>query len=279
MSLIPVTFLRLAEMLSCAAAIVMLAASFVFSQSPSPLIQNVINRKAISLNGDWHYIVDPHEEGLQRRYYLNGKLSGTRPFVEYDFNTAPTLRVPGDWNFQQPELQWYEGMLWYQRSFDYHPQPNTRVFLYFGAANYRARVWLNEKPLCEHEGGFTPFNCEATSALQEGTNVVIVSVNDTRRAEDIPSLRPDWFNYGGLTRDVMLVEVPRDFIQQYSIQLDPSSTHRITGWIRTTAGSSASPKATVRIPELKLSTEANADTSGVLRFSFDAPNLQLWSPE
>src|SRR5262245_4051306 len=256
-----------------------ISVSSSFAQTPAPLIQNVANRKTISLNGDWHFIADPHEEGTARRYYLNGKPYGSRNFVEYDFNTAPTLRVPGDWNFQRPELQMYEGTVWYQKTFDYHAQVNARVFLYFGAANYRARVWLNEKPLCEHEGGFTPFNCEATSALQEGANVVIVSVNDTRHPDDIPSVRPDWYNYGGLTRDVMLVEVPHEFIQQYSIQLDRASTRRITGWIRTTGDSTESQKATVRIPELKLSAEATADKDGLLRFSLDAPNLELWSPE
>src|SRR5438132_2356201 len=266
MSLISITAVSLAKMFSCSVGIVILAVSSSFAQSPSSLIQNVINRKTISLNGDWHYIADPHEEGTARRFYLNGKLSGTRPFVEYDFNASPTLRVPGDWNFQRPELQLYEGTVWYQKSFDYHASANTRVFLYFGAANYHARVWLNEKPLCEHEGGFTPFNCEASAALQEGQNVVIVSVNDTRHADDIPSLRPDWFNYGGLTRDVRLVEVPRDFIQQYSVQLDRGS-HRIAGWISTTRGSSGSQRATIRIPELKLSTEATADKDGLLRFS------------
>lgn len=238
-----------------------------------------MNRKTISLNGDWHYIADPHEEGIARRYYLNGKPYGSRNFVEYDFNTSPTLRVPGDWNFQRPELQLYEGTVWYQRSFDYHFKSGTRAFLYFGAANYRARVWLNDKPLCEHEGGFTPFNCEASSFLREGPNVVIVSVNDTRHADDIPSLRPDWFNYGGLTRDVMLVEVPREFIQQYSVQLDRGGSNRITGWIQTTADSPASQKATVRIPELRLSTEATADKEGLLRFSLEAANLELWWPE
>ena len=250
-----------------------------FAQTPSPLIQNVSGRRTLSLDGDWHYIVDPHEEGTARRFYLNGKPFGSRNFVEYDFNTSPTLRVPGDWNFQRPELQMYEGTLWYQKTFDYHVQANTRVLIYFGAANYRTRVWLNEKPLCEHEGGFTPFNCEATSALQEGANVIIVSVNDTRHADDIPSLRPDWFNYGGLTRDVMLVEVPRDFIQQYAVQPDRGGARRIAGWIRTTGESSESQKATVRIPELKLSTEATADKDGLLRFSFEAPKLELWSPE
>ena len=238
-----------------------------------------MNRKTISLNGEWHYLVDPHEEGMARRYYLNGKPYGSRDFVEYDFNTAPTLRVPGDWNFQRPELQLYEGTMWYQRSFDYHPQPNKRAFLYFGAANYRARVWLNEKPLCEHEGGFTPFNCEATGALKDGANVVIVSVNDTRHPDDIPSVRPDWFNYGGLTRDVTLVELPHEFIQQYSVQLDRGKPGHITGWIKVTADSSSSPKVTIRIPELRLSTEAILGSEGGFQFSLDAAKLELWSPE
>ena len=238
-----------------------------------------MNRKTISLNGEWHYLVDPHEEGSARRYYLNGKPYGSRDFVEYDFNAAPTLRVPGDWNFQRPELQLYEGTVWYQRSFDYQVKSGTRVFLYFGAANYRARVWLNEKPLCEHEGGFTPFNCEATGAVQDGANVVIVSVNDTRHADDIPSVRPDWYNYGGLTRDVMVLEVPGEFIQQYSVQLNRGGQNRITGWIKMTADSTASQEVTVRIPDLKLSTRAISNKPGVFSFSLDAPKLELWSPE
>src|SRR5437660_1737644 len=256
----------------------LVSASISFAQSPSPLIQNVSARRTLSLDGDWHYIVDPHEEGTARRFYLNGKPFGSRNFVEYDFNASPTLRVPGDWNFQRPELQLYEGTVWYQKSFDYHAPANTHVFLYFGAANYHARVWLNEKPLCKHEGGFTPFNCEATAALQEGQNVVIVSVNDARHADDIPSLRPDWFNYGGLTRDVRLVEVPPKFIEQYSIQLDHENPRRIAGWIRL-AGALASQKLSVKIPELKLSTEATTDNEGLARFTLDAPALQWWSPE
>src|SRR5215813_4149312 len=225
--------MRLSWLLTCFLWAAFISTSNSFSQTPASLIQGVMNRKTISLNGDWHYIVDPHEEGSARRYYLNGKPYGSRDFVEYDFNNAATLRVPGDWNFQRPELQLYEGTVWYQRSFDYQMKSGTRVFLYFGAANYRARVWLNEKALCEHEGGFTPFNCEATGAVRDGANVVIVSVNDTRHPDDIPSVRPDWYNYGGLTRDVMLVETPREFIQQYSVQLDRGGQNRVTGWIKT----------------------------------------------
>ena len=60
---------------------------------------------------------------------------------------------------------------------------------------------------------FTSFNCEATSALHEGENFVVIYVNNTRKAEGVPTLSTDWWNYGGLTRDVLLVEVPETFVQ------------------------------------------------------------------
>lgn len=252
----------------------------------APLIQNVFHRHTISLNGDWHYIVDPHDIGVGRRYYQNAKPTAAR-LQEYDFSTSPTLRVPGDWNSQQPELLFYEGTLWYENSFSYHPSPGTHAFLYVGAANYRAHVWINGESLCEHEGGFTPFNCDATSLLKDGDNFVVISVNDTRHADDIPSLAPDWWNYGGPTRDVMLVEVPQTFIEDYSVQLERGGTNRITGWVRLSAAAgqesasqkTAARKITIRIPELKISQEASADANGTAHFAFDAPKVQLWSPE
>ena len=257
---------------------VLLWASASLGQSPSPLLQNISGRRSISLNGDWHYIVDSHDGGVQRRFYLNGKTFGNRDFVEYDFASSPTLRVPGDWNFQRPELQLYEGTVWYQKSFDYHPEPNTRAFLYLGAANYKARIWVNGQPLCEHEGGFTSFDCEATSLLHDGDNFIIISVNNLRHPDDIPSLTPDWFNYGGLTRDVLLAVVPQKFIEQYSVQLDRSSAHRIEGWARVT-GASEPQKVRIRIPELKLASEMITGSEGVAHFKLDAQSLQLWSPE
>ena len=49
---------------------------------------------------------------------------------ELAFNAAtPTLQVPDDWNSQRPELFWYEGTVWYHRSFDYSPKEPRRLFL------------------------------------------------------------------------------------------------------------------------------------------------------
>src|SRR5579859_666741 len=249
----------------------------------APLIQNVIHRHTISLNGDWHYIVDSHEIGAARRYYTNGKGATTSAVVEYDFGKSPTLHVPGDWNSQYPEFGLYEGTVWYENSFTYHPSPNTQTFLYIGAANYRAHVWMNGESLCEHEGGFAPFNCNATGLLKDGDNFVVISVNDTRHIDDIPALAPDWWNYGGVTRDVMLVDVSQTFIENYSVQLERGSMSHVAGWVQLAEASEsqkiAQQKITVRIPELKISQEATTNANGTAHFAFDLPGVQLWSPE
>lgn len=66
-----------------------------------------MHRHAVSLDGDWHYIVDPHDvsSGSQnsRRSYANPK-PATGGVVEYDYAKSPTLHVPGDWNLRIPEL-------------------------------------------------------------------------------------------------------------------------------------------------------------------------------
>src|SRR5207302_10060292 len=95
----------------------------------------------------------------------------------------------------------------------------TRVVIYYGAANYGGAAYLNGEKLVEHEGGFTPFNFEVTSSVREGGNFLIVEVNNTRRPDGVPGMRFDWWSYGGITRDVKLLEVPETFIQDNRVQL------------------------------------------------------------
>src|SRR6185369_11002597 len=207
---------------------------------PAPLIANVNGRKTMSLNGTWHFVVDQYDVGSvtydgklnERSFFRNDKPKTKSDLVEYDFDRSELLKVPGDWNTQKPQLFFYEGTGWYEKRFTYHTQPGTRVFLYVGAANYLSRVGVNGKLICEHEGGFTSFNCEVTSQLVDGENFVVVSVNNTRKKEGVPTTNTDWWNYGGLTRDVELVEVPRQFVQDYLIQLKPGTRDQITGWVK-----------------------------------------------
>ena len=88
--------------------------------APSSLIANIHARSTISLNGVWRVIIDPYDTGLGGRYYENRKPKDQQDLVEYDFDTTGTLNVPGDWNSQRDSLFFYEGPIWYERSFSYH---------------------------------------------------------------------------------------------------------------------------------------------------------------
>lgn len=262
--------------------ILVLVAVFVGSvcmaqERSTPLIGNLAGRRATRLDGPWHYIVDPYESGLGARYYEDRNPHKESELVEYDFAASPVLSVPGDWNSQRESLFFYEGPVWYERKFEYKTARNRRVFLYFGAANYRARVYLNGKKLGEHEGGFTPFDFEVTDTIADGQNSVVVEVDNTRRAEAVPALSTDWWNYGGLTRDVMLVEVPANFIENYRVQLEKSAPNEIAGWVQVNGGRAAQ-KVTVEISGAGIRHQVNTDAAGRGEFRLGA-NVEKWSPE
>jgi len=260
-----------------------------FAQStPGPIILTGADRRpANSLNGDWASIVDPYFSGLysfhheekKNGWFLNQKAKPGDPFpTEYDFSKAPKLKVPGDWNTQRESLFFYEGPVWYERDFTYVPKPQTHLFLHIGAANYRSLFWVNGQKVCEHEGGFTAFNCEITSVVKEGSNFVVAVVDNTRREDNVPTLETDWWNYGGLTREVSLIEVPDHFIDQYDLHLSRTEENVIAGWIHV-AGGQSGDKAEIEMPEISAKATAILGADGRAVISFHVHGLQRWSPE
>ncbi len=253
----------------------------------APLIANINARQTTSLDGQWQAIVDPYDVGAldyraqplknNHAFYKNYKPQSESELVEYDFDTSGQLNVPGDWNTQRESLLFYEGSVWYKRSFDYTKSPKNRLFLHFGACNYFSAVYLNGEELGEHEGGFTPFDFEITGRVRSSSNFLILRINNTRGREQVPTVNTDWWNYGGITRPVTLVEVPETFVQDYFIQLDKGSTHQIKGWVQLN-GPKLQQNVTVRIPEAGLSKTIQTDSKGRSEFSFSA-DLTLWSPE
>ncbi|MDO4985987.1 beta-glucuronidase [Xylanibacter ruminicola] len=274
----------------------LLAASGVLAASaanePLPLIQNVQAYESCSLNGDWNYIVDVQEEGyydyrmnpMRNGFFINAKPQKPEDLIEYDFDKSPTMKIPSDWNTQDEKLFFYEGTVWFKKSFQAVPMTECRTLLYFGAVNYDCHVWVNGKKAGHHVGGFTPFNYDISDLLKKGENTVIVKVDNKRHAEDVPTQIFDWWNYGGITRDVKLVKVPLVYMQDYNLQLskaaDKAKVREITFSAQVSA-KEAGHKVVVNIPELKLekqfTTDAEGQVSGTLKVA--AKKLQLWSPE
>ena len=256
-------------------------------------ITNIPNRPGISLDGKWHYLVDPYETGYynyrrqpydqqeqpnREAYFADAVQKSNMDRLEYNFAQTPTLQVPGSWGMQVEQLHWYEGTVWYQRKLHYRKPANKRLFLHFEAANYESHVYVNGKKAGTHKGGFTPFDFEVTQLLLDGENSIVVKVDNTRRLDGAPTVNTDWWNHGGITRSVHLLEMPPTFIRNYKLQLSNRSQKTIQGWIQLD-GQAQGLRVRVQIPELRIDQTYAPDQEGKVSFEIPSPNLSLWSPQ
>jgi beta-glucuronidase len=144
-----------------------------------------VERTSLSLDGTWSFRVD-------------GQRGWTAVEVPHTWNV---MRAYGD----------YEGIAWYRRTFSLPRVTGARIALRFGAVFYETRVWVNGVAVGGHEGGYTPFELDATKAARPGRrNEVLVRVDNRRGRDRIPAqLTPDWsfdwWNYGGIVREVAVV--------------------------------------------------------------------------
>lgn len=253
-----------------------------------PQIINIQNREKVSLDGKWRSIVDIFENGYYNYRLMPNHDDGTffadksyyddpTKLVEYDFDTSPLLNVPGDWNTQRDQLYYYEGTVWYRKKVTLDPKPGKRYFLYFGAANYETMVGVNGRIIGKHTGGFTPFNFEVTSSLKSGENTIVAKVDNKRIPEGVPTVNADWWNYGGITRSVYIVETAETFVRDYQLSLKKLDGG-ISGWVQADGPSSAGAKITIEIPELKIIKELSAGADGRAYFDIKA-KPELWCPE
>lgn len=250
-------------------------------------VQNAYARDNISLNGQWNRIIDPYENGYYNHRYLphengyfkNAKVKDTRELLEYNFATSDKLQVPGDWNTQEEQLFLYEGTVWYQRDFSLQKRNDKRYVLHFGAVNYAAIVYVNGVRVGDHEGGFTSFQFDITDNLKAGNNFVVVKVDNRRERNQVPTVNTDWWNYGGITRPVAILELPSTYVADYTVQLDGKNPAAIKAAVALGGAlKKVSSKVEVAIPELNIKQAISVDAQGKGAVSF-AAQPALWSPE
>lgn len=272
-------------------ALLTLAGGASLAADPQPF--QTYTRSGVSLNGDWKIIIDPYENGYynyryepfdqmenppRSAYFRDAQPRHSAELIEYNFDEADSLWVPGDWNTQKEKLYLYEGSIWYRKVFNSpRIESGQRSFLYFGAANYRADVYLNGEKLGQHEGGFTPFHFEVTGKLKPQDNSLVVKVDNKRERDGVPTLNTDWWNYGGLTRGVRLLVTPGMFIRDYQVRLDDHRTSQVSGHVLLD-GAAAGEKVRVAMPELGIEQTVEANAEGIARFQVRAIGAQLWSP-
>jgi beta-glucuronidase len=273
------------------ALVVLLLAPPAFAQ---PLLTGADMRPSQSLDGAWHWSVDPFRDGKagfhggmpgesSRRWsdviQADELQKNPRALYEFDMQRSPVTHLPGSWIGHAPEMRYYQGLVWYQRSFEARkPAAGTRAFLRFGAADYTADVYLNGKSVGSHKGGFTPFSFDVTELLRDGGNQITVGVDSARTDDDVPPPVTDWETYGGITRSVTLITVPETFVDDAWIRLGRDG--RIHADVRLYGRQAQNRDVAVRIPALGLTLSGRSDQSGSWSGSITAPRgLKRWSPE
>ena len=149
------------------------------------------------------------------------------------------------------------------------------LFLRVGAAQYDCKVFLNGVFLGNHVGGSTPFFCELTDHLREGRNWLMLMVNNARTLDRVPMRNTDWFNYGGVYREVALYETPKTVIRDLFVHLVPDgSDSRIRAEVEVEGATSAR----LEIAGLGIACDIPLDAGGRGEVTLEAAP-ELWSPE
>lgn len=235
-------------------------------------------RKKESLNGEWHYAVDQYDTCVSQKWYEENYYDdgGNLLPIDYSFDEWDTMYLPCCWNTFDKMFMLYEGSMIFTRKFFFAKQnEDERVFLKIGAVNYLCRVYLNKKYVGMHKGGSTPFYFDITGFL-EHSNRIIIQADSTRRNEQVPPAVTDWFNYGGIYRDIEIIRVPKIHIKNFRIALVPDSGFKKIR-AEVMLSENVDSTAVLTVNELGASVEIPIKC-GVGKIDFEAIP-ELWSPE
>lgn len=234
-------------------------------------------RKTELLSGEWHYAVDQYDTCLRQKWFQERYYDGqgySLP-IDYSFDEWPVMQLPACWNTVSKEYLLYDGCMIFTRKFSYRSETEEEVFLKIGAANYLVRVFLNGEYVGMHRGGSTPAYFNITKELKDN-NRILLAVDSTRRPEQVPTENTDWFNYGGVYRDIELIRVPKTYIKDFKIALVPDgSFSRIVAKVKLSEAVSAT--ATVSIRELGIQQQIVIENGMGEAVINGKP--ELWTPE
>jgi beta-glucuronidase len=238
---------------------------------------NISGRKTESLNGKWNFGIDLYDTCRRSHWFRQDRLNaeGRELPLDFDWDYWDIMNVPSCWNLQKSELHYFEGSGVYTRTFRYFPrEKGERLLLRFEGAAYRTTVFLNGEIIGTHDGASTPFNADITGIVKED-NRIVVSVDARRSPYRLPMDNTDWFNYGGIYRDIFLVRLPQVYVKDWFVRLTPDNEILADVYL-----SQAEFENSVRleIPELGIQQDIPVK-NGKGEAKISGIQLETWSPE
>lgn len=244
-------------------------------------------RGLIDLGGIWSFKLD-FGKGFEEKWYAS------------PLEDAETMPVPSSYNDikEGADFREHYGWVFYQRRLSVPTYILAqRVVLRMGAVTHMARVYLNGELLCEHKGGFLPFEIDVTDLLRRGDNLLTIAVDNRIDHTTLPvgneggasilggSMFPykpskernnpnfDFFNYCGITRPVKLYTTPRDaYIEDIELVNRVDGDNAVIGY-RLFAKGEAEARVGVYTPSGEKVAESRGN-AGELYIE----NVKLWQP-
>ena len=249
--------------------------------TPDNLIGWIDSRQILTLNGEWSYIVDPMNNGLPESSFFGGfpknKTQKTgMELIEYNFETAAKIQIPGAWNAADEKLFFYRGPVWLYKKFKYSPNKESLTHLYIEGSNFTTKVFINGSIVGKFEGGYVPFNFEISDYLIDGDNILLVQTDNTLNKSSVPTQKTDWWPWGGIVGDVYIVETPKQFIKNAYLQLNPENFSQAYFNLEMN-DKFPGKEITLEIPELQYANKFITNSSGTITENIKI-TPQLWSP-
>jgi beta-galactosidase/beta-glucuronidase len=230
--------------------------------------------EAMPLTGIWKFRPDQGNVGNDEKWYSS----------EMDDSTWEDINVPGTWNEgQNVSVEWnYEGTAWYRRRIEI-PQDwqDGNIRLRFLAVYLISDIWLNDKYLGNHKGGYTEFSFDVSDAIKPSGNVIAVRVDNKKRAFQVPGSSIDWWNCGGITREVFLERHPAIFLKKMFITPEVSGeAQRIPVKVKAWFDSKFDSQKDVEVRTETGNSIVTVGPSGtVCTMTLHIDQPRLWSPD
>lgn len=130
------------------------------------------------------------------------------------------VRIPHTWNaydVMDDVSGYYRGTGIYKNTIRINEaQKQKKLFLQIEAAGQEAELLINQQKAGVHKGGYTQFIVEIGKYLETGKDNEIVLVVSNRFNENLPPLSADFTFFGGLYRNVSIIETENVYFEDHA---------------------------------------------------------------
>ena len=232
----------------------------------------------MNLNGSWEFAFDHGNTGAARGMYKEDAqfpLSINVPF-------CPESKLSGI------EYKDFMAAVWYRRSVVLtEEQCAGRVFIRFGAVDYRCSVYVGGQYAGSHIGGYSSFGMEITGLVKPGENILVIHAEDDPRSgrQPVGKQSREYFSHGcdytrttGIWQTVWLEFTPKTYLQ--SVRITPDDVNRQVCFAASVDGCTKDTiiRAVITKDGRTVGEASARPTPGVTNFTAAVSEAELWQP-